>query len=728
MALEAVSVKFNANTAGLEKGLKAVRKGVDEVKTGLSSIVKTAAGLAGVAAAVTGLVQLAEQYRVLRNAVQRTNELFRDSARYVKAFAETANENFGIAESSVYEYAMTYGNMFKSMTRDSRENAAVTISALKTTAIIASKTGRTINDVGDRIRSGISGNTQAIEDLGIYVNANMIKTSNAFKKLAGSRSWDKLTYQEQQQIRYLAILEQSQSQYGDSVSRIAGTSLPRLGQMFKDLVSYSGLLVNAGLQPIIDALANIVMAATAAVKALSNLLGLDVAGDVKPGAEMQHEFADATDEATKAAKRQQRALAGFDELNILKRPEKAGDSGGGSGLDSPFADLTLDEPTDLGGNKWEQTIRDFIGLFDFAPLVAAWDNLKKSIAPIWDNIKTGGIWLYENVLVPLAQWTIGDLIPAFLNLLAGAAEVLGAIIEGAKPALGWLWDNFLAPIANWVGGAIVDTINWLADALTRVGDWIKDHQAFVETMTIILGSFATAWAIVNLAIGAWNIVAGIATTVTTAFGAAVAFLTSPIGIVTVAIGAVIAAGVLLYKNWDTIKTKALALWDGLKKVFSKVGAFFADVWQGVKRGFVSFVNFLITGINSLIEGFLCPFNLLIKGWNSTLGKLIGTIPEIKVAIPKIPALARGGTVDRPTIATIGEAGPETVVPLAESGLIAAIRQAIIDGLASGRKEGPADGGGDIILKIDGAELARATVSNVRALQRQTGRDLILGVR
>ena len=107
----------------------------------------------------------------------------------------------------------------------------------------------------------------------------MIKTTNAFKKIADTRPWENLTYQEQQQIRVLAILEQSTSQYGDSVSQISGMSLPRLGQAgLKDLMSYAGMFVTKALQPVINALGRIVYWATAALKSLTNMLGLGFGG------------------------------------------------------------------------------------------------------------------------------------------------------------------------------------------------------------------------------------------------------------------------------------------------------------------------------------------------------------------------------------------------------------------------------------------------------------------
>lgn len=77
----------------------------------------------------------------------------------------------------------------------------------------------------------------------------------------------------------------------------------------------------------------------------------------------------------------------------------------------------------------------------------------------------------------------------------------------------------------------------------------------VETIAIIIGSVASAWWLVNATVTAWNVISGVAAAVTTAFGAAMAFLTSPIFLIALAIGAVIAIVILLIKHWDWVKEK-----------------------------------------------------------------------------------------------------------------------------------------------------------------------------
>jgi hypothetical protein len=77
--------------------------------------------------------------------------------------------------------------------------------------------------------------------------------------------------------------------------------------------------------------------------------------------------------------------------------------------------------------------------------------LKDSAAALGGTIWDGLEWAYFNILVPLAEWTIEDLLPAFLYALEGALDAVNGILKEVSPALEWLWDYFLEPVAKWTG-------------------------------------------------------------------------------------------------------------------------------------------------------------------------------------------------------------------------------------------------------------------------------------
>lgn len=117
---------------------------------------------------------------------------------------------------------------------------------------------------------------------------------------------------------------------------------------------------------------------------------------------------------------------------------------------------------------------------------------------------------------------------------------------------------------------VVGFITGAADVTERWNNWLAKNKTALTIAAIAVGALATALIVYNgaaigaaiasgaetVAIGALIAAETAATVATTVFGTALAFLTSPITLIILAIGAAIAIGVALYQNWDTIKAKA----------------------------------------------------------------------------------------------------------------------------------------------------------------------------
>ncbi|MGM9901075.1 MAG: phage tail protein [Latilactobacillus sakei] len=230
---------------------------------------------------------------------------------------------------------------------------------------------------------------------------------------------------------------------------------------------------------------------------------------------------------------------------------------------------------------------DWAKTLDFRPLLNSIDGLLKAIQPLTKNIGDGLQWFYNNVLLPLAGFTITKLIPAFLDALSGAIKLLNGIIDALKPAGKWLFDSFLKPMAQWTGGVIVSVLGGIGKALGVIGDWIGKHSEGFSNFVIAVAAFATALKAISMVQTAVTVVSGIMSALSGIGGitGALSLLGSGLGgIVTLlggpfalAIAAAIAVGVLLWKNWDTVKEKAGQLgkwigekWDGIKVVTGKV--------------------------------------------------------------------------------------------------------------------------------------------------------------
>lgn len=258
--------------------------------------------------------------------------------------------------------------------------------------------------------------------------------------------------------------------------------------------------------------------------------------------------------------------------------------------------------------------REWSASLDVTPLLASINTVLAALQPISQTVGSGLAWLWNNVLLPLAGWTITDLLPSFLNSVASALTLLNQVITALQPLGQWLWDSFLAPLASWTGDAIIAGLETINNLFTVFGDWISEHQELVQGFVTVLGSLALAVGIVTGAVSLFNGVVTAASAVANGLQLAVAALTSPFGIVVVVIGAVIAAGVLLYKNWDTICEHAAKLKDwvvnkvtGIKDAVvnafnsmrqraaaatAAIGAVVMLIWSGIQSYFESFITWL----------------------------------------------------------------------------------------------------------------------------------------
>lgn len=490
------------------------------------------------------------------------------------------------------------------------------------------------------------------------------------------------------------------------------------------------------------------------------------------------------DSAKKAAK-DVKGLAAIDEINTLGATNAniAGTNNKIPQLVAPPVDTSA---VDNSMKNLLDRIKRYFSDISFTPLINSFKNLKSSVTPIVNNLGKILKWFMDNILRPLAEWTIEDALPAFFNLLSGALRVLNPILEVFMDLGAWLWDEFLQPIASWTGGVIVDALNGLANGLSKLGDWINENKPIVEIFAIVVGSFALAWGLVNAALAIWNGVGVIAAGVTTALGVAFEFATSKVGRTTLIIGAVIAIGVLLYKHWDEIKAKAIEVWDSIKEKFNQfkewlgnvfatdwsqkfgflgdiINAYLANIrnvfdsvkrifggiidfiagvftgnwkraWQGVQDIFGGIMNGLQALVKAPLNGVIGLINAAISGLNKIKLPSIdipffGTVGGWGFNIGKIPYLAKGGIIDNPTLAMVGEAGKEAVVPLENNtqGLDLLADKLLERFGGTNISDSEKDRAINIILKIGDLEFARVLIDSINKITKMNGGECLINI-
>lgn len=114
---------------------------------------------------------------------------------------------------------------------------------------------------------------------------------------------------------------------------------------------------------------------------------------------------------------------------------------------------------------------------DFSPFLESIDGLLESLEPLTENVGEGLEDFYNDVLLPLASWTIEDLIPTFLDSLSDAIDGVNSAWETAYPVVKEkLWDKFLKPIAEFTADTAIKAIELLGSAIKKIGESVTENQ------------------------------------------------------------------------------------------------------------------------------------------------------------------------------------------------------------------------------------------------------------
>lgn len=719
MADGSVIINTLVDTKGFGKGVANMGTQLSKV----SSIVKKLAATVGIAFSVNAIInfgkeaiQLGSDLAEVQNVVDVT---FGGMSSQINEFAKDAMTQFGLSELSAKQYASTIGAILKSTGFDTSSATEMSKTLTGLAGDIASFYNLSGDEAFAKLRSGITGETEPLKQLGINLN---VANLEAYALSEGiTKSYDAMTQQEQTMLRYNYILSVTADAQGDfaRTSDSWANQTKILSERFNELKSTIGQgLINA-LTPVITVI-NTILAGLQKVanafKALSALLFGDAGGSaaassaesIADGYSSAADSAEEMEEATKAAGKAAKILSGLDEIKTFSSGSSSSGSSGDSSSGGGLSGGTIDFDVALDGNIQDeispkiQAIVDKIQELvqplkeiDFTPAANAFERLKAAIEPITTTLFEGLDWAWNNLLVPLATWTIEDVIPAFLDTLSGAFNVLNETITAVQPLFQWLWDSFLQPIAEWTGGVITDVLGSLAEKLNDISTWISEHQEAVEIIAIIIISVATAIELVNAAMTVWNVVSAVAAGTTTALGAAVNFLMSPFALVTLAIAAIIAIIILLVRHWDEVKEVAAKVWDKIVEIWGKVADWFKEhitqpivdafntvktkvlniwttiktklstiwnnikntakrVWDSVYSVIKKPINSIIGAINGMISGVVSGINSIINALNKLHFDIPDWVPLFggksfgfnlsTITAPQIPYLATGAVI------------------------------------------------------------------------------------
>lgn len=328
--------------------------------------------------------------------------------------------------------------------------------------------------------------------------------------------------------------------------------------------------------------------------------------------------------------------------------------------------------------KITKATADWAGKLDFYPLLDSIKNLTKSFAPIIEALGNVLEWIYTNIILPSLKWLIEVGVPTLINIVSGFLNFLGehqTLVEAFGAAL----------IGMFATAKIIPAVTTLIGNISNIGLALKGLIALMTGSGGILGGISA---------------------IATAIG--------PGGLIIAAVGAVIAAGVLLVKNWDSIKdffgnivdwigekTQAFAegfisKWNSLTEKVKNIVSILAnslkekvdfiksgfktfidwiktdfvnwwkEAWENVKNTFKSVFDALVNIAKVPINGVIGLINGMIRGIISGVNTAIGVLNRMKIKVPnwvpKIGGSTWGFTIPTMTAPQIPYLAKGTVVP------------------------------------------------------------------
>lgn len=497
-------IRAGADFSSMKKEIVKAQKVIADFKTGVEKSMKLI-GVALGGLAIGSVIKDAVSDAMKVEAAMMV--LSKQMGASSKAFLDWANNTavaFNLSRSEAIRFGATYSNLITTFTTDTQQVSKYTTDLLKASSVVASATGRNMEDVMERIRSGMLGNTEAIEDLGINIYVNLLQTTKAFKQFAGDKSWDQLSFQVQQQIRYFAILEQVANKFGTEVydntasrqaqfvAQLKNTQLA-LGQAF--LPIYNAVL--PALTRMAQALSNAMSWLAMFMRALFNYK------ETKPAAAITDQagaVTDLGDAYKKAGKKAQTAIASFDQLNLVgNKAADAADAADAaatpSGVSMPdtgedvdntpakikaMADKVRGIINSLASNiqKGMSAIRNYFSTA-FEGLGEALEPFRKAQTPIINAFKSIGSSLQRlmnEYFIPVAKYLLGTFIP---SIVLGITRNFAPVFANAAV---WFVNEFAIVLTNYTN-AIVDLWN------TTLMPAIEDIRvAFLDALPSIAGS------------------------------------------------------------------------------------------------------------------------------------------------------------------------------------------------------------------------------------------------
>jgi hypothetical protein len=484
----------------------------------VNNVSNSLTGMAGVAAGATGVIgSLAAAFSFGTDAV-RYEALFANIefrlgsvTKKFNDWVEAQSTGFGISRLEAATYGQAYLALTGTFSKTQEEQTEKAIKLLEQSAIIA-QSGRTIFDVLERVRSGMLGNTEAIEDLGVSVSVAALEQTEAFKKYAqGAKNWDSITNESiKLQIRYYGILEQAAKGFGTELYDTTSVQLNIFIAQMKNASLAMQQAMLPALQvalPYLIKLANVLeysarWLATFTKYFVANAKYLfsseadkqakrwgNYSSAIKDSTKKLEKQKNASDKITKAVNGQTKAqndynkslkktlsfLLGIDEVNLLPKPEAstggAGDTKTGGAYGGDFKLNDLPPATGENGETLFKVIENArLAAEKFASFVFGLDQKLQSFGlPEWLSRTVLALGAFV-VAMTTHMLLVAGVFTAFRLAIAGLTVATNLLMLPLKKLASFLLEKF--PLLKTVINGISSAFNFLLAPLKKLLEFL----------------------------------------------------------------------------------------------------------------------------------------------------------------------------------------------------------------------------------------------------------------
>ena len=398
------------------------------------------------------------------------------------------------------------------------------------------------------------------------------------------------------------------------------------------------------------------------------------------------------------------------------------------------------------------------------------DTIGKHISPMIQKIleMVASFQEMSQVINAYVGPVIGFIVEQLTRVLAPTLEYIGEVFRVLFNTVADIFGgvaDFLKGVFDIITGILTSDMSKIFDGFTETGDAIMNILSTILTglLDLTVAVLKVIWdTIVAIFQGIWDSIVAIFTPLGEWFSERWNDITTVLADVAKWFGDMFqkawnaltnvfsSIGTWFGERWNDVTTALsnVATWFGnifktafeaVKNAFSTIGSFFSGVWTTVKNIFVnagqmvgsavggafkSAVNAVLGTIENVVNGFIGMINGVIGMINKIPGVSLGSVGYVS-----LPRLARGGIVDSPTVAMIGEAGKEVVIPLENTVFLQTMGRivggAVVNALGGGLPQsGGFSGSGDIVIIIGGHEFGRVAIQEINREQERAGQVLL----